>query len=464
MNVILNEIKKEKKPTDNFRINLESDYIQQNLTAYQSVKSRDYPKAEEAYSESVNIAKQLADDYKLSDSLSNLGITEFFNGKLENSFETLQTALTINDQLVLSEKSNAILRLKILSNLCISGISINKTKDSLNYLNQILDILKSEKDSTNQAEYLKSINNCFFRIDSLISYFDINKAFNINGKIIINEDNRNNEEVHKQLIRKVMYNFHKLLRDGDYDSWIKCLNEEKENFKYIHDYNGFLFSTFNQYCAVYAKNPKDLKNAKDAKNKINSVKRILIGNISPETDKDAEKVLIEAKVKLDASIQIYKKLYEFESHLSTKLDRSVREGDDGEEDNYKRDKIFIKIFLRYALNYLNTEIQSLENNTQIRYMTQMKNQIEITMKLVERDQVDLSKIKLFSIDPEISESLKRLFENILYIKYKNNLTSALKYWMRKALGYTSKQEQRQIKSKEFLQFMEKRYKLVIQGK
>jgi hypothetical protein len=458
MNVILNEMKKEKKQPDNFRINLESDYIQHNLDAFQLIKLKDYSKASEAYQQSVSVAKQLSDDYKLCDSLTNLGITEFFNGKLEKSFETLLSGLSLSEQMS-SEKGNQLLRIKILSNLCISGISICRTKESLSYANTILEIFKSEKDVNNQLEYYKAVVNCFFRVDSLISYFEINKANNISEKIVITNDNKNNEELHKQLIRKVMYYFHKLLRDGDYDAWIKCLNEEKENFKIIQDYNGFLFATYNQYCALYSKNPKNLKDAKDAKNKINSVKRILLGNVGVENDKDAEKVLNEAKLKLDTSIQIYKKLYEFETHLNSKIEKH----EDIVEES-RNEKIFVKIFLRYALNYLNNEISGLDNNTQVKYLTQMKTQIEITMKLVEKDQVNLNKIKLFQIDPEITESLKRLFDNILYIKYKHNTTSALKHWMKKALGYTSRQEYRDMKDKEFLRFMEKRYKLVSQGK
>jgi uncharacterized membrane protein len=93
----------------------------------------------------------------------------------------------------------------------------------------------------------------------------------------------------------------------------------------------------------------------------------------------------------------------------------------------------------------------------------MKNQIEITLKMADNNELDLSAVKLVNLDPEITEALKRLFDNLLYIKYKVNVVQAFKKLMSRTLGYTNRKEMKQLKEQAFETFMEKKFKTICEG-
>ena len=72
------------------RITYESNYIKENIAAFQFIRKRNYLKAIESYKNCVNIAKKLEDNYKIRDSICNYAISLYYNGKLEQSLEHLK--------------------------------------------------------------------------------------------------------------------------------------------------------------------------------------------------------------------------------------------------------------------------------------------------------------------------------------------------------------------------------------
>lgn len=459
MSSILNEISQDKYQLYTDKTNTESDYIQLNINAFQSIRNGDYQKAKNIYKECITLAKSLDDDYKNCDALTNFGVVQFYLGKLADSVESLESALKIANKLPKDNKSNTILKIKILSNLSLALLSVNKCRDSLDHLYTLIDLIKNEKDFDNQLSYFKSVMYIFFRMDSIIAFFENNSnLFNLNEKIVINNENRSNEEIHKKIVSKIIFYLHKFMRDNDIESWIQCLSEEKENFKAIGDTNGFVFAVFNQYVSVFSQNPNDM----ESRAKISSIRKVLTSNSNlnsdvPSDDTATDKILKEAKEKMEVSITMYQKLYDLEYNL--RLHQSTQEK---EQKSPANPKIFFKIFLRYALNYLN-DMQNEGASTNDKYRQQMRQQILLTLKLIDNNEIDLSSVKIFNIDPEISNSLKILFENILYIHYKFQVKKCFKKYMKNVLGYSDRQELQQIKEKRFLVFLIKRCNTIIEG-
>jgi hypothetical protein len=482
---IIDEIssKHEKQPqsdqTDLNKIFQDSDYIQKNIEAFQHLKNRDYFNAKNCYKECINISKTLDDDYKFADSLCNYGVTQFFCGGIKDSVESLESAnriiLKLNN---FADKQKMLLHLKILSNLSLSFLALGKVNESLLHVINIIDTIKKEKENSLQSKffYLKHVLNIFFRVESLVNYVDMyhKYSFDLNSKTTVTNDNKDSEEVHAMIINRILFYFHKFLRENDIDSWIQCLSEESENFKFIKDYNGFVFALFNQYSAMFVKNPEN--NLTSSKNKIQSLCKVLIGDKekSEVEEKSAEKILSEMKDKIKISLEIYKQLHDYEASLIYFLNsQSVNDtstisyiSSDVSRIEIKSgptSKIFVKIFLRHALRCLTNLEENVNQSSNLEKIKQMKMQINLTLQLIEKDQIDLNSLQLFKIDPEITNSLNILFENLLFIRYKYKLKKYFKDLMYETLGYRTKEDLRFIKDRKFENFESRHYQAICTG-
>ena len=87
--------------------------------------------------------------------------------------------------------------------------------------------------------------------------------------------------------------------------------------------------------------------------------------------------------------------------------------------------MFIKILLKHTLKYL-------DNNDNLD--KSIRTQVESTLKSVNRNELDLSKIDVLSLDSEIIRSILILFKNLLLIKRKFLLTSKFKKFLVKTTG------------------------------
>ena len=85
----------------------------------------------------------------------------------------------------------------------------------------------------------------------------------------------------------------------------------------------------------------------------------------------------------------------------------------------------MKILIRHSLKYL-------ENNTDLD--KKLKNQVESTLLSVNKEELDLSKIDLLSLDSDIIKSIIILFKNLILIKRKCLLTTNFKKFLIKTTG------------------------------
>ena len=427
------------------RITYESNYIKENIAAFQFIRKRNYLKAIESYKNCVNIAKKLEDNYKIRDSICNYAISLYYNGKLEQSLEHLKLVYeqTLKDKnLHFTNKShnnidmkNILLDLKILSNLTIAYLSLNKLDDSISTFKTLCDILETKENSEIQLNSIKSVLYNFFRVDSIIT---INE--NYKKKIIIDENDIDKTEIHKNIIRKIINAFHSYLKNNDIKIWINCLNEEIENLKILKDYNGLIFSIFNLESSIYIKslNEKDNINKQSSLSKFSSLIKALVGEKNFDENK-IDSILNCIKNKMEQAVYMYQTLYNLETKISKKLNKKeiIKTSSNNKKGLIDKNNInsivFLKLLLKSANKYVNFNISDSTLSKQI------KNQIDITLKILSNEEIDHSSINLNNLSPEITKALIILFNNLLSIYSKCKLKNYFNLYRKKILSLKIKE-------------------------
>ena len=95
------------KVTTLYRANLLSEYVNQNLLAFQYLRNRNYKTAMITFEKCIELAKDL-DEIKHVESLTNHGICEYFCGNFADSYNSLDKAKEISNRLIenyLNDKS-----------------------------------------------------------------------------------------------------------------------------------------------------------------------------------------------------------------------------------------------------------------------------------------------------------------------------------------------------------------------
>ena len=427
------------------RITYESNYIKENIAAFQFIRKRNYLKAIESYKNCVNIAKKLEDNYKIRDSICNYAISLYYNGKLEQSLEHLKLVYeqTLKEKnLHFTNKShnnidmkNILLDLKILSNLTIAYLSLNKLDDSISTFKTLCDILETKENSEIQLNLIKSVLYNFFRVDSIIT---INE--NYKKKIIIDENDIDKTEIHKNIIRKIINAFHSYLKNNDIKIWINCLNEEIENLKILKDYNGLIFSIFNLESSIYIKslNEKDNINKQSSLSKFSSLIKALVGEKNFDENK-IDSILNCIKNKMEQAVYMYQTLYNLETKISMKLNKKeiIKTSSNNKKGLIDKNNInsivFLKLLLKYANKYVNFNISDSTLSKQI------KNQIDITLKILSNEEIDHSSINLNNLSPEITKALIILFNNLLSIYSKCKLQNCFNLYRKTILSLKIKE-------------------------
>ena len=397
------------------RITLESNYIKENIKAFQLIRKRNYIEATKTYKTCINIAEQLKDNYKIRDSHCNYSISLFYNGKIEESIKILNTNYKnhLKEQNLNDDMKNIILDLKILSNLSIANLSLNKIEDSKKSFNDLCNILEKQDDTQTQLNLIKIILYIFFRVDSLA---EMNE--NINEKIII-EENSDQSELNKKIIKKILNSFHSYLKNNDIKIWINCLKEEIENLKSINDYNGMIFAIFNLESSLYIKSveEKDDKNIQSSLSKFSSLIKVLLGENNFD-ESNVKIILNNIKQKMKQAVDMYKKLYNLESNAIMKLrDKKINvEKEKKSNNDYNMNSpILVKILLKNSLKYVKNYIK--DQNL----CKQIEGQITKTIQVLSDKNYNNFSIKLNSISPEISKVILKLLNNLLSIYSKCKL-------------------------------------------
>jgi len=350
----------------------------------------------------------------------------------------------------------------------------------------LAELIKRESDKKLQKEMLRETMQIFFHTDSLNQFYSMNvNLHNLNEKIIINNDLNNLNsgsnsgkytEYKNKIIAKIIFFFHKFLKEDDIDSWIQCLNEESENFKLINESSGFLLAIFNMFLSMYTKNPNITEKAKG---KILSVSKCLVNTKSEQDIKPLELLLQECKEKMRQAALLYKKLQNIETDVeasntttnfftrdlkkSGSFNNSLVNFNTSSSGKSNSQSVLAKIFLTHAKNYL-TFLKE-ENGYALapfRY-EQMLNQIELSLDLIKNGKIDVSDMNVLDLDIDLALAMKSLFENLLFIRYKFIVEKYFRKLMRITFGYDNLAMKIMKRQKKFEAFVTRKFLDICEG-
>ena len=403
------------------RIQLEADYVENNISCFKNISKFKYSKALDSYEKCYKIAVQLGDNFKINDSLCNIAITNFYIGNIKASLEKFQTlnnyySTNIDVEHNLKETK---LQCKVYSNLIIVYLSLGKINEAKECLDNLMDCIKDQEELNDKKELIKDVIYIFFRLESLKNIGNQD----LNNSISIKESDINNPAKHKEVIEKIIHTFYYFLQSNDIDKWIQCLNESVEYFKLLKDYNGLIFSIFNLQTSIYnkSKNINDNSSVNITKNKVYDLLKILIGDKEID-DQEVETILDNIKKKMQFSVQLFKRLSILEQDIMKikprkksqhKKKGNLNSTNQNNEDNRDNSTI-IKILIKFSIKYLD------KVNIDKTISSKVKNHLTIILKEIEDNNIDPSKLKLKNLSQEIFNGINTLFSNL------NNIARKIK--------------------------------------
>ena len=405
----------------------ECSYTKTTINSINQLKNYNFSSALEGFKNSLKLANELNDEYKKNESLCNLGIANFYLNKinesinyLENSYNNIKTKCS-NENFANDLKSLNLL-IKTGVNLILGYLAIGNFNEISEILNEILTLIEREVSYHKQLKCVKTMIKIFFHCESLIEENNIEN----------NDDDDNNKdyEKYKNIINKLIKNFNEFLKNKNYDEFIKCLSEIKNEFEKLNDFTGILFAIFNEQSFIYVNEINKDENSE----KINDCKGILISlftGINKNDDENKiddnlfEMIFKNFKEKIEKSFEIYQKLFDFENKLITTLNNnnnltpniSPRNSKINNSkihvNNINNNNFFIKLLINYYIVHI---IPKFSNNNNKNLLI---DQLKTTLNIIENSN-EFKNLSIKNLDNEIFENLFILFDNLLkiHIKFK----------------------------------------------
>ena len=351
---------------------------------------------------------------------------------------------------------------------------------------------------------LKECVYIFFRIDSLGQYYDQKekekekdipeKTLKSNKTKIIQQDFLTTEAEpsisNPKTISKALFSLHKTLREGNIEYWLKTINEEAKNPNNLKDKNGYVFVLLNALAANVYQGAK----IEDVKLTFAKVMKSYAEQYQKEfklKENNIGAILNDMKNRMDMSMEMYRKFLDLEEELNRIANQIEMDSLSNKEtvlksksDEASSNKVFVKLFFKHALNYLNkTSTQGyLKNN--IEPMNEQffesrdnkenvgmanpnldaKSRIEMALKLLDNNEFDFSQIDLFHINSEIIKSLKVLIENLIFIRNKSISFVYFKRFMKNTLKYDSYSQHMKERFVFSQKFIEDKQDVIFTGK
>ena len=431
-------------------------YVTLNRQGFENIKERNYSSALLNFKNCYDISKNyLKEDLKQINSLINISICQYYAGNFSESYTAINKAKTLHDSTYLqnsniSSNQKLQLTLKLFINSSLANLSVNNCSEAKNDILFLIQVIKKQNDLEKQLIYFRNVLYTLFKIDSLIMYDQ-------------EENNKEDDIDPKTIINNMMKGFIHCLKENDEGILLETFKEAAQKYKKLNDGNGYYFALFYHYLVLYDLNKNNFNenDIEEIKKKISLCNNKLAENDLENQirDKDINKLLNEFVEKIKCACDIYQTLENFEKELNSKIDGFNKEksnnnlSDDENNVSYSHlldkshlltnDKInspiFVKLLLRFSLNFLKNQKKKLaENNNEItdhnnmidNYDTLM-DEIKIMNKKIESNEINIENIPLHQLDKEMINSLKQLFDNLIYIRYKCVLFQAFKKYRSK---------------------------------
>ena len=192
-------------PSNNYQ--LIHDYTESTSKGSSLLLNNNFYGALLSYRKSLSIAEKLRDNYRKNESKCNIGIANFYLGKINESITYIESCYKyINSICSFEEGKNDIKNLYLLcktgANLCMCQLTMNSqyNKNS-SIINNITDIISKEDDLNKQMLCVRFLNNIIFRVNSLRT----NKNNNINGSNIYGSNRYDEENKSDYILNSVCY-------------------------------------------------------------------------------------------------------------------------------------------------------------------------------------------------------------------------------------------------------------------
>ena len=418
-------------------------YVALNRQGYEYIKERDYKSAMIIFQQCFDLSKNyLKEDIKQINSLINISICQYYSGNFTESLTSINKAKILYDSFNqqnwnISTSQLFQLTLKLFINSSLSNLSLNNCKESKNDIIYLLSIIRKESDLERQNMYYKSIIYSLFRTNSLL---------NLDTNDILEEENMEQDKI----INNLMKGFIRCLKENDVEILLNRFKEASRKYQKLNDGNGYYFSLYYHYLILLdlKRNNLNENEINEIKNKISFCNDKLIGNefINQFQEKDVNKLLNEFKEKISCACDIYQILENFEKELNNKLEvfnkekSNINFSDDENNISTSRlldkshlltnDKInhpiFVKLLLRFSLMYLEGQKKNItenyndlnNDNNMLDNYKKLIEEVKTMNEKIETKEINIENIQLHQLDREMINSLKQLFDNLIYIRYK----------------------------------------------
>lgn len=428
-------------------------YVALNRQGYEHIHDRNYLSGLLIFQKCYELSQiYLKDKIKEMNSLINISICEYYNGNFSESYSVINKAKIIYDSIILnkniiSSKQKLQLTLKLFINSSLANLDINNYNESKSDILFLISTIRKEPNIDKQFIYFRTIIFALFKIESLINY-DISE-----NDTLKNIGSYNEVEINEpiRIINHLMKGFIHFLKEKNFSILLNTFKDAAQKYKRLNDFNGYYFSLFYHYLVLYnlKKNNSELNDLEDIKKKISICNNKLIGNelINQIKEKDINKLLREFVDKINCACEIFQLLEKFENELNNRLNEfnkekynmNLSEDENNLSFSHLLDKshiftnekinspIFIQLLLRYSINFLeNQKMNSLQNSNinndkENGNIDTLLNELKMMMKKINSKEINIENIKLHQLDKEMINSLKQLFDNLIYIYYKSKL-------------------------------------------
>ena len=427
-----------------------------------------------AFKESLSMAEKLRDPLKKTESKCNIGIVNFYLGKLNESINWMQPCYEYINSICSSEKGmnnikNLYLLCKCGANLCMCQVTINSENNNcLKIINNVINIINKEEDLYKQLFCVNYLDNILFRVNSLLKNHNsyLNNISKYENDLKNNDKiNLSNEEEYNKIYQLFIESFDLFIATQKIEPWIKSLNIIYKKLEQLNDTSGLIYILFCQQLSICSKNDNDNENnineeINEAKAKLISLleaiddvtndNKINFNNIENDnnynmkqmiSDEYINSIIEDYKSKLLVIRKIYQIMYSFEEQITLKIQKqnendlnqnkpplniiTKNKYNNNNVDNFLgniNSEYFLMLLLKYSINYFEENVEDIE------LKNELINDIKVTLNLINSKQIDLSKIKLSSIDPEIFQSLSLIIYRLLSIYKINKLRKNFKIY------------------------------------
>ena len=472
------------------------------------ISNNKFNEAMEEFQKALQLSEQLKDIYKINESKCNIGIIYFHLGQLKEAINYIQACFSyISDICQKESGSNTIQNLNLLcksgSNLCMCQITVNSEDgNSLSIIDDILNIISKEEDLYKQLYCIKYLNLSLFKVKSLINNeFYENYDYDYNGDNYINNKyGFDNDEIdeYTEVDRFLTGSLNNFIENENYQPWINALNQMEQKMLKLNDNKGISYLEFNKLLAICLQNENEnnyqynINNDNlENNNEINDIKLRLTALIQTEMNQKDEfsnnqkypinneyinDIILDYKLKLKSIKNIYQMLYSFEDQLGGKIMQAqeynqnyrkkiinkkkikrINSDDDMQENKFNiniNSEYFIKLLLSYSIKDFK------ENIREYNLRTNLIKDADNIKDLIDSKKLDISKINLASFDPEISQSLSTMFEDLLKIYIENKLKNYFREFKIRIRRHIHNNFDADKKIKKFF---EKQYFLIYKG-